>query len=270
MAADARLLDALIKHLPPSAADLRLLDVNGETGDYLQSNRADIIPLTAAGNAHSWDFLAESVDAITAVDYLLNPAFLAAGLVALRPGGRLIVANAMGQSAQAVGNQLEAAGYVRILVEELTGGGLLIRGEKRHTTADTLERIQQVAGNDADMLDLTAYRGRYVHLLIQQTPNKPVWHLQDDDVITWEAVGVLQDDNPMMLAFSSLPRAVGFMQPAVLAGHIKDINKVGKFSKATAATWTLPVLLNPTPELLEAVETVSIPVDPTTAEAPDE
>jgi len=270
MAADARLLDALIKHLPPSAADLRLLDINGETGGFLQRNRADVTPLTAAGNAQLWDFPAESVDAITAVDYMLNPTFLAAGLATLRPGGRLIVANAMGQSPQVVGNQLEVAGYVRILVEELAGGGLLIRGEKRHTTGDTLERIQRVAGNDADMLDLTDYRGRYVHLLIQQTPNKPVWRLQDDDIITWEALGILQDDTPSFLAFSSLPRAVGFMQPAVLAGHIKDINKVGKFSKATAATWTLPVLLNPVPELLEAVTTVRIPVDSTTAEAPDE
>ena len=49
--------------------------------------------------------------------------------------------------------------------------------------------------------------------------------------------------DPLLLAFSSLPNAVAFMQPAVIAGTIKDVNKVAKFSRATAQDWR--VLINP-------------------------
>ncbi len=264
------LLEALRKHLPPSTAELKLLDINGETGAYLQAIRADVLPLSVGGQVATWMHPAESVDAVTAVDYMLNADFLAAALAVLRPGGRLIVANALGRAPGQIGAQLEAAGYVRILVEELTDGGVLIRGEKRHNTADTLQRIQQVAGDDADRLDLATYRGRYVHLLIQQMPNKPVWRLQPDEPITWSALAVRIDNTPTLLAFSSLPKAVGFMQPAVLAGKIKDINKVGKFSKATAQTWTHPVLLNPAVSVLDHADSMLIAIDPDTAEAPDE
>jgi hypothetical protein len=61
------------------------------------------------------------------------------------------------------------------------------------------------------------------------------------------------------------------MQPAVIAGAVKDVNKVGKFSKPTAQTWSVPLLLNPPFEVLrQSDEVVLVPVDPDTAEAPDE
>lgn len=73
-----------------------------------------------------------------------------------------------------------------------------------------------------------------------------------------------------LLAFSSLPKAVNFMQPAVLSGHVNDINKVGKFRRDYAAAWTLPVIVNPGPEVLESAEVALVEVDMKTAEAPDE
>src|SRR5690606_2627477 len=106
------------------------------------------------------------------------------------------------------------------------------------------------------------YRGRYVYLLVTQIPNKPGWTLQAGEAIQWQAVTL--DD--ALLAFSSLPKAVGFMQPAVLAGRIQDVNKVGKFSVATAQTWTQPVLLNPESDVLEGGTVGRIDVDASTAE----
>ena len=58
------------------------------------------------------------------------------------------------------------------------------------------------------------------------------------------------------------------MQPAVIAGSIKDVNKVAKFSRATAQDWR--VLINPALDLLDGREVVFVPVDPTLAETPDE
>jgi hypothetical protein len=113
-----------------------------------------------------------------------------------------------------------------------------------------------------------------VHLLIRQTPNKPVWALKPDDKILWEAAVAYNDlQEPIALAFTALPKAVAFMQAAVLAGAIRDINKIGKFSKAVAAKWDFSVLLNPTLEQVQAKFRLtggSISIDPITAEAPDE
>src|SRR5262249_6389829 len=146
------------------------------------------------------------------------------------PGHRLVVT-------------LENAGYTRILVEPLSDqGGVLMRGEKPHTTPDTMERIRQVAVRDAES-DLSTYSGRYVHLLIQQTPNKPAWKLQPGEKIEWRALALAQpsvgadETGRVALAFSSLPKAVSFMQPAVVAGAIRGVNKVAKFSRETAQGW---------------------------------
>ncbi len=58
------------------------------------------------------------------------------------------------------------------------------------------------------------------------------------------------------------------MQPAVIAGRIKDVNKVAKFSRATAQDWH--VLINPALDLLDRREVVFVSIDPTLAETPDE
>lgn len=271
------LIEAMAKHLPPSAAELRLLDVNGEAGATLATLRGDLAMTTVPGDAAQWaDVSPESVDSVVAFDYVLNDDFLRSALAALRPGGRLIVVNSRGEVSETIGKRLEDSGYVRLLVETAVEcplpTGVLIRGEKPHSTADTQARIQQVAGHDADMLDLSTYRGRYVHLLVLQTPNKPVWRLSEDDPVRWQAFALVgqDDDPPTLLAFSSLPKAIGFMQPAVVENLLSGVNKVGKFSKQIAGTWALPVLLNPPVDVLRGQATTLIEIDPDTAEAPDE
>jgi hypothetical protein len=272
-----RMIEAMARHLPPSAADLRLLDVNGLAGETLSALRADLEIAPVPGQVDRWPddkTAASCADAVVAYAYILNDRFLARALHVLRPGGRLVVVDPRGQVSEAAGQRLEAAGYTRILVEaaveDPAPAGVLLRGEKPHVTGDTLARIQQVAGRDEAGLDLGTYRGRYIHLLIFQFPNKPVWRLQPDETIEWRAVALERQGRAMMLAFSSLPRAVGFMQPAVLAGKLGGVNKVGKFRRETAAGWSLPALLNPGAELLEEGKIALIPVDPATAESSDE
>jgi hypothetical protein len=186
----------------------------------------------------------------------------------LRPGGRLIAVDPHDEPSAARVRQLENAGYIRILVEELptdAGIGVLLRGEKPHVTDDTLARIQSVAAQDDAQAE---FRGRYAHLLIRQTPNKPVWALQPGETVEWHAVAVVDGGSPALLVFSSLPNAVAFMQPAVLAGTIKDVNKVAKFSSAAAQNWRL--VINPSLESLDGREIVLVSIDPALAEAPDE
>lgn len=275
-----RLVAVMAKHLPPSASRLHLLDVNGEAGPLLAALRDDLHSEAISGNAAAWDRPAASVDAVFAVDYVLNEAFLATALAVLRPGGRLVIVDSQADASREgllahTGRRLEAAGYVRILVESAlpdAPSGLLMRGEKAHTTADTVQRIQQVAAQDADKLDLSAFKGRYVHLLVEQTPNKPPWHIEPDEPVTWHALAVhdVTDKPPVLLAFSSLPKAVGFMQAAILAGLLSQVNKVGKFSKATAAAWPYRMLVNPALDVLGDAVLTRIEIDPATAEAPDE
>jgi hypothetical protein len=206
------------------------------------------------------------MDAVVAYDVPFSDDSLRSLLSALRPGGRLIAVDPAGEPSAGLVKRLESAGYNRILVEELSDvGGVLMRGEKPHTTDDTLARIESVASRDAAQVE---FRGRYVHLLVQQTPNKPVWALKPGDVVRWEAVALASEGEPMLLAFSSLPRAVAFMQPAVVSGAVKDVNKVAKFSRATAENWKL--LINPALDMLNARSIVMIPIDPSLAESPEE
>lgn len=264
-------VEAMAKHLPPSASTLNLLDVGGVSDSVLHRLREDIKVEIASQISDHWEYDNSSVDAVIAYDMLLKPKLLQEVLRVMRAGGRFIVTQPYGKPDSEWVETLENAGYVRILVEPaIDTKGVLIRGEKAHTTEDTLERVQGVAQADADLLNLNTYKGRYVHLLIQQTPNKPVWRLAPDEQIQWHAVTATRDDNRYLLAFSSLPKAVAFMQPAVVAGLVKDVNKVGKFSKVTAADWTLPVLLNPTLDSVQDAQINLIEVDPNTAEAPDE
>ncbi|MFQ3674766.1 MAG: hypothetical protein SNJ83_14335, partial [Aggregatilineales bacterium] len=145
-----------------------------------------------------------------------------------------------------------------------TGGGMLLRGERPHTEASTLERVQVAARADADALTLATYRGRFVHLLVRQFPNKPVWRLTAEDRIVWQAT--CSDGH--MLAFTSLPKAVAFMQMAVLAGRLRDVNKVAKFRREVVAAW--PLWLNPTLDALPPTPFTQVEIDHTLAEAPDE
>ncbi len=267
------LIEAMAKHLPPSASTLRLVDVDGSAGAVLRASRSDLELVTMPASAAVWALEPDSMDAVVAYGMSLSDALLEQALVALRPGGRLIVVDPNDAPGAQHVSRLEAAGYVRILVE--AGAlhphevGVLMRGEKPHTTQDTLERVAAVAAKDAPLDTWAAFRGRYVHLLIRQTPNKPVWALRPDEPVIWEAVAVTHEGAPHLLAFSSLPNAVGFMQMAVLERALRDIQRVAKFSLATARRWQQPVLINPKPSVL-ASGYLLLPVDPASAERPDE
>jgi hypothetical protein len=266
------MIEEIAKHLPPSASSLQLIDIDGGAGSVLSELRGDINVITVPQGAE-WDLSSNSVDAVVLFGSTLGDMGLRQALDVLRPGGRLIMTDPNGEVSAAKVDTLEDAGYARILVgvgaECPMPLGVMMRGEKPHTTEDTLERVQGVAEKDDIHADLQTYKGRYIHLLVQQTPNKPVWALKPDEKVEWQAV-VLDDAQPTLLAFSSLPRAVAFMQPVVMAGQIKDINKVAKFSRETALTWTLPVLLNPDVSALDGRNVARISIDPNTAEASDE
>lgn len=262
--------EAILKHLPPSTSRMTLLDVNGEARHHLPETGFDCIPVS--GDASQWDIPANSVDAVVALDYILNDSFLTHALTALRAGGRMIIINQRGTRTEDIGRHLEQMGFVRILVEGTSNQqGVLIRGEKRHQHADTLARIATVAQQEADLFTLDTYKGRFLHLLILQTPNKPVWQLTTDEIISWQAVTVTDHDGiQALLAFSSLPKAVNFMQPAVLSGFITGINKVGKFRLEHAPSWGLSIRINPAQTIFEGGKVSLVDVDPTLAEAPNE
>jgi len=258
-------IEAMARHLPPSGARLCLVDVGGQCAAVLCARRPDLDP------AEAWPHEVDSADAVTALDVPLTVELLGRALAALRPGGRFIHIDSQGEPRAELVEKLANAGFTRILVEPaLESGGALARGEKPHTARATLARIAQTAARDDPVSELSAYSGRYLHLLICQTPNKPVWALRPGERVTWTAAALDTNSGPALLAFSSLPKAVAFMQPAVLAGRIAGVNKVGKFSRAAAQTWPQPILFNPEPAALDGARVVFVPVDAASAEVPDE
>ncbi|MGB1288359.1 MAG: hypothetical protein ACPG7F_17625 [Aggregatilineales bacterium] len=266
----SQFVEVMAKHLPPSASNLKLLDVGAVATTTLLKLRPDIHAQPVSYNAEDWQNPDRSADAIVAYDRYLDAFFLQKALNVLRPGGRLIVVNPHEQALQSTGWRLERFGYTRILVEHaISYHGVLIRGERVHTDADTLARIQSMARKDLDLANLNDYRGRFVYLLIHQLPNKPVWRMTADDRISWKAAAV-QYNAPAYLAFSSLPKAVSFMQKAVLAGRIQNVNKIPKFQVKIARNWQYDVILNPTLEAIVDYDITTIDIDRDTAEAPDE
>lgn len=262
-----------MKHLPPSASQLRLLDVGGVAGVILAQKRPDLAIIPVSLSTSDWQQQPESIDAVVAYDYWFERETLQTILETMRSGGRFIVVLPHGSPGKSYVERLEASGYTRILVESaIDQQGILVRGEKPHQTNDTRQRIEQVATQDANQQDLQTFKGRYVHLLIQQQPNKPAWKLTQSDKITWQAVALHPelDILPTLLAFTSLPKAVAFMQPAVMQGIIRNVNKVGKFRRDIAQLWENPVWLNPTLEQISREVVQFVPIDPETAEAPDE
>lgn len=264
-------IEAMVKHFPPSASELRLLDIGGVAGEILIQSRPDLKIDVASLNVTDWQYSADSIDSVVAYDSLLKAEFLSGVLTVMRPGGRLIIVNPLAIVEENIVKTLEDAGYIRILVEPaVNASGVLIRGEKPHTTANTFKRVKDVAKRDADLLNLDSYEGLFVHLLIVQKPNKPVWKLEADERIEWEAVTIEKEGELSLLGFSSLPKAVSFLQGAVMKGFIRDVNKVGKFSKVTARTWDSVTLLNPTLYNIQDYGVKLISINPDTAEASDE
>ena len=239
---ERQLIEAMAKHLPPSAASLRLVDIGGKASATFMALRADLDVVLTPGRADTWQLPPNTIDSVIAYDCEPDEFLLAAALSALRPGGRLIMLSPKGKPDEKWVKTLETGGFTRILVEPAKDSpravGVLMRGEKPHTEEHTADRIKQVAERDNE--PVVKRSSRYVHLLIQQTPNIPAWRLKKDEKLEWQAAAIAGDGETILLAFSSLPKAVEFMQPSVLAGHIKDVNKVAKFSWETARAWPYP------------------------------
>ena len=260
----ADLIAHMLRQLPPSGSMLRLLDLGGHCAGSFRALRQDL-DICCASSLPAEE---SGLDAIVALDQPLAEEFLVAARNSLRPGGRLIIGWRRGQADAGQQLRLEAAGLTRILIES-QGSALLLRGERPHLAQDTLERIRQVAGGDV-VADPQSWPGRYIHLPVRQTPDRPPWALEPGDALRWQALTLAVGTERRLLAFSSLPRAVAFMQEAVLRGTISGVNKVGKFPRDAARDWPLQLLLNPDPARMDQGEPGTIDVDPAAAASPDE
>ena len=253
------------RHLPPSAGLPRVLALEPQTAAEL----GDLAEVTLAS--------ADAQPAAVRYDAIAGraaPDGLAKLAQQLRPGGRLILAHA-GQAEALLGALLEA-GLIHCLVEP-AGETTLYRGE-RPPEGSPLERVQAAAGPADEAgpasrgaLALTGADGLktpYVFLLVAQSPNKPAWKLAPDEPVTWRAVTLLPPSGggTVLLAFSSLLKAVAFMQKAVLAGAMAGVNKIGKFPAQAARGWPLPLALNPSFEAVSGLEPgPAIELDPRAA-----
>jgi len=211
------------KHLPPSADLPRVLLLNAVAPD---------LPPEIQVTAGTVNTLGE----FDAVIGEAEPSDLKAIYQRLRPGGRAILAaSAQRHPAEALLAALTAAGFIHCLVED-HARQRLYRGERPPTAP-----LSQLATG------VSAISSPFVFLLIQQTPNKPAWKLKPAEKIIWRAATLInaETQQTMLIAFTSLVKAVGFMQAAILAQFIRDINKVGKFRSALASNWEYPLLINP-------------------------
>ena len=237
------------KHLPPSASLARVLALDEQAA-------AELAGLAQVTPAHSLEDLPDGP--FDAVAGSAAPGQLETLAQRLRPGGRLILTHAAGPEALLAA--LTEAGLIHCL-SEAHGELSLYRGE-RPPVGSALERTQtlaaaaQAGGRPDDALpiaDVFSLKSPFVFLLIFQTPNKPAWKLVPGEPVDWRAATLLPalGEQPVLLAFSSLVKAVAYMQRAVLARRLDGINKVGKFPAAAAQGWPLPLALNPDFELAQ-------------------
>lgn len=244
------------RHLPPSAGLPVVLALSAEAA-------AELAPVAAVSAAPGRP---EGYDAIA------GPALPAEvpGLAAqLRPGGRLILTAS--DPPEALLAALTQAGLIHCLVEvgsspepgDAAAGtpAHLYRGE-RPPRVPPGERVARVAAQPASAAT------PYLFLLITQTPNVPGWRLPAGSSVRWQAATRLHPATGQLrlLAFSSLARAVAFMQPAIRAGAIGGVNKIAKYPAGAAEHWLQPVWLNPSPaEALAAAPGPALEVDPAIA-----
>jgi hypothetical protein len=224
------------KHLPPSAGLPRVFVVN----EHALADLPAEIERVQEG---------EACDAVVGH---APPEDLARWMERLRPGGRLILA--WGADPASALAALTEAGYIHCLVEETTEA-TLYRGERPPVGASTW-RVQSLADSPlptGEGLEVRANQPPFVFLLSHQTPNKPAWKLAPDEKLEWRAVTLLDGaPPPVLLAFSSLVKAVAFMQAAIKANWLTGVNKVGKFRAEAAPGWPLPFSLNPEFERVRA------------------
>lgn len=228
-------------HLPPSAAlpIVLALDSTAEAAlaSYVEGGFGSGEPgqaVAAAPDAHD-------VDAILASHW---PEDLAASRDRLRPGGRLIVLLSNVTSDLDHGErrlvELNQHGYIHCLIESLPDGGWLCRGERPPIYSGNQRLSGLISPADTGS-------ARALVVLVKQSPNKPTWRLEPGERRVWEAARLLDPSTgqPALLAFTSLVKAVAFMQPAILAGLLTGINKTGRYALDQVEAWGLPVVINP-------------------------
>lgn len=214
-----------LKHLPPSADLPRVLALDEQAAAELPPELKTIAPQVADSNLGSLD----------AIIGYTAPTALSVWFEQLRPGGRLILVSESDPATLL--QSLTEAGFIHCLVETVSDL-TLYRGE-RPPQGNSLERIANLTSPFS--------MSPFIFLLISQTPNKPAWKLTDGEKIHWQAATLLspQTQQPTLIAFSSLIKAVAFMQPAILAKRIGGVNKIGKFAAHVARGWNQPLTLNP-------------------------
>jgi hypothetical protein len=220
------------KHLPPSAGSPRVLALDDSAAAELPAE----VERIDAGRRRSL-----APGQLDAVAGYAAPDQIKALVPLLRPGGRLILAQRAGTwPAASLLAALTSAGLIHCLVEPV-GEAILYRGE-RPQAGSSVERVPSLAAPSAP-----STLPRFVFLLVTQTPNKPAWKLDPAERVEWRAATLLDPTTgePALLAFSSLVKAVAFMQAAILAGWIEGVNKVGKFRAQAARRWELPLRLDP-------------------------
>jgi hypothetical protein len=241
-----------LKHLPPSADRPRVLALDSRAATHLAQAAADldlISPVQARFSPATLPFKTESFDALVAVGLLAAPGPFQPARV-LRPGGRFIALVRPEERDHWLA-ALAQAGYVH-LYSERDGDECLVRGERPPAALRPADRMAALAGTAQQALTIIDPRtadlrslGRHVHLLVAQTPNKPAWRLVPTDALEWHTpVFAAPDRAALAPAFTSLVKAVQFMQAAVLAGALPGINKVGKFSAEAARAWSFHLAVN--------------------------
>ena len=246
------MIHTLGDHLPPSAATPRVLALDATAAERLFERAAvTLADLSVHGQLPYAD---AAFDAVAAYDPALGRWINEIRRV-LRPGGRLLLM-AVARPDRAVGWRagLVAGGWIHVYSTDDLGEGVLVRGERPPEVSDTVARIAAVAARDEGVHgvrltpatdDLSAV-GRYVFLLVVQTPNKPVWQLAEGEMPEWRAVRVADGSKrAVVLAFGSLVKAVQFMQVAVLAGWLDGVNKVAKFPPEVARGWDFDLWVGP-------------------------
>lgn len=285
----------MIRHLPPSSAPMTILVI--ENGHHaiaaiIQLHRSDARIVNALGK----DFeavllnLAKKALGVASFDavllYKIGTPLLVEPLAAklfslLRAGGRLIAFDEADKTPQAAAESLQGAGFVRVLGELLAPGSILYRGEVPYEASlSTLGRVAISAQKDVATAHIIggaaiqALKGSYLFIPVHQTPNKPVWRLAPGETIEWMAVPVEhQSGRGAILAFTSLPKAVQFLQHVLPKNSALDIQKIPKFSKVVVATWPFALALNIEPDSFGHEYQLSqqiVYLDPASAETPDE
>jgi hypothetical protein len=130
-----------------------------------------------------------------------------------------------------------------------------VRGEHREPGIRPAERIAHMAEVPAEANSMRPINpaqanlealGRYLHLLIAQSPDKPAWRIEPGDRLEWRAPVADSPGLPGVTpVFTSLVKAVKFMQAAVLAGAVTGVNKIGKFPASAARNWPFHLVVNP-------------------------